>query len=131
MDIQKQTGFTIVELIVSIVLIAASVPVMTGLVNLLGSLNDRSRDMASIHALTEHKSEALRSAGFSSLSNGTTAFTDELPQSVGLPRSATYTISSVSASLKQVDFAVSYNDHGTTRNLTYRTYIGELGVGQY
>lgn len=131
MHTQTQNGFTIAELIVSITLLALSVPVMASLVNLLSSLNDRSRDMAALHALTEHKVEALRSMGFSALTNGTTTFTNELPASVAAPRSATYTISSASSSLKEVNIAISYNDHGATRTLNYRTYIGELGVGQY
>jgi prepilin-type N-terminal cleavage/methylation domain-containing protein len=127
----KQSGFTIVELVVTIVILALSVPVMASLVNLLSSLNDRARDMAQIHALTEHKIEALRSMGFTTLTNGTTNFTSELSSSIAAPRSATYTISSASSSVKQIDVSVSYNDHGTTRTLSYRTYIGELGVGQY
>lgn len=127
----NQQGFTIIELVVTIVLLGAAVPFMASLVNLLGSLNDRSRDMASIHALTEHKVEALRSTGFSGLNNGTVDFTNELPASVAAPRSAQYIVSSVDSSLKQIQVDVSYNDHGTPRSLNYRTYVGELGVGQY
>jgi prepilin-type N-terminal cleavage/methylation domain-containing protein len=131
MRTQKQSGFTIVELIVTIVILALSVPVMASLVSMLSSLNDRARDMAQIHALTEYKIEALRSIGFSGLTNGTTSFASELPSTIATPRSASYTISSHSTSMKQVDLTVSYNDHGATRSFSYRTYIGELGVGQY
>lgn len=128
---QNNLGFTVTELLVTVVVFAITIPVLASLVGLLDSMNDRARDMAAIHALVEHKVEALRSIGFVGISDGTTDFTNELPATVTQPRSATYTISSVNAALKQVDFAVSYNDHGTTRELNYRTYIGELGVGQY
>jgi prepilin-type N-terminal cleavage/methylation domain-containing protein len=131
MRTQKQSGFTIVELVVTMVILALAVPVMASLVSMLGSLNDRARDMAQLHALTEYKVEALRSIGFSGLTNGTTSFTSELPATIATPRSASYTISSHSTSIKQVDISISYNDHGTTRSFGYRTYIGELGVGQY
>lgn len=124
-------GFTIVELLVTITLIAISVPAIALLVDSLGGVNDRARDLASIHALVERKLETLRSIGFTGLSNGTTDFTSELPVSVAEPRSASYVISSVNDGIKQVDVTVSYYDHGKTQNLAYRTYIGELGVGQY
>lgn len=99
--------------------------------SMIDSLNDRARDRASVNALVENKVEGLRSISFVGLTDGTTDFTSELPASIGAPRSAVYTVSSVSPALKQVDVVVTYNDHGQTRTTTYRTYIGELGVGQY
>ncbi len=127
----NDTGFTIVELLITITLIAISVPAIALMVDSMGGVNDRARDLASIHALVERKVETLRSVGFTGLSDGTTTFTGELPTSVAEPRSATYTISSLNAGVKQVDIAVTYYDHGKTQSLAYTTYIGELGVGQY
>ncbi len=129
--IRKTAGFTIIELVVTIALLAIAVPVVVGLITNLGAINDRSSDLATVHALVENKVESLRSISFTGLTNGTTDFTSELSSSIGKPRSASYTISTVSTALKQVDVTVSYNDHGSTRTLRYRTYIGELGVGQY
>jgi prepilin-type N-terminal cleavage/methylation domain-containing protein len=127
----KQAGFTIVELIVTIVLIGLLVPAITMTITTLNLINDRARDLASVHALAENKVESLRSVSFTGLANGTTTFTNELPASLATPRSATYTISAASPALKQVDVSISYNDHGQNRSISYRTYIGELGVGQY
>lgn len=126
-----QSGFTIIELLVAIAVVGILVPTLAGFVNTLNRLNDRARDMSIINSLAENKIEGLRSAGFSSLSNGTTTFTSELPTTIGSPKSATYTITSPSTSLKQADITISYNDHGSTQTLTFRTYIGELGVAQY
>lgn len=131
MTSKRPAGFTIVELLVTIALLALAVPALATLINTVSAINDRARDLASIHALVEHKLESLRSISYTGLNNGTTDFTTELPATVATPRNATYTISSHSASVKQIDVSVSYNDHGETRSLTYRTYIGELGVGQY
>lgn len=128
---KKQYGFTIVELLVTITVIAILVPMIASLMSMIDALNDRARDRAAVNALVENKVESLRSISFVGLTNGTTDFTSELPASIGAPRSATYTISSVSAALKQVDVTVTFNDHGETRTATYKTYIGELGVGQY
>ena len=127
----KQTGFTIVELIVTVVLIGLLVPAITMTITTLNLINDRARDLASVHALAENKVESLRSVSFTGLANGTTTFTNELPASLATPRSATYTVSIASPALKQIDVNISYNDHGQNRTISYRTYIGELGVGQY
>ena len=127
----SQAGFTIVELLITIILLALAVPVLGSLVSMLSGVNDRARDLALIHALAENKIESLRSAGFGNLALGTTSFTSELPSSIATPRSAQYVVTSVSTPLKQVQITISYNDHGQTRTLNYRTYIGELGVGQY
>jgi prepilin-type N-terminal cleavage/methylation domain-containing protein len=124
-------GFTIVELVVSIAVFALLVPALASFLNLLSVLNDRARDTAIVNALAENKVESIRSANFVAATLGTHDFTSELPATITAPRSATYTVTSVSSSLKEVNLSVSYNDHGTTRTLTYRTYIGELGVGQY
>lgn len=128
---QRTSGFTITELLVTIAVFAILVPVFAGIVGMLDGLNDRARDLANINALVENKVESLRSISFVGISNGTTDFTAELPATISTPRSAQYTISSVTTALKQVDLTVTYNDRGTARTLTYKTYIGELGVGQY
>lgn len=129
----KASGVTIVELIVATTLIAISVPVIAGMIAVMTQLNDRAYDMTVINALAENKVESLRSKGFSGITNGTVDFTAELPATIGTPRSASYTVSdsSLGPSVKNIDINVSYNDYGTTRQTAYRTYLGELGVGQY
>jgi prepilin-type N-terminal cleavage/methylation domain-containing protein len=129
----KSLGFTIVELIVAIAVFAIIIPSIAGFLNLLGVINDRARDTATVNALVEHKVEALRSLSFVGVSDGTVDFTDELPSTIASPgtRSAEYVVTSLSASLKQIDITVSYDHLGQNRSLEYRTYLGELGVGQY
>lgn len=127
----SQDGFTIVELLVVTVIFALTVPALASMITTLDSINDRARDLSYVNALVENKAESLRSISFVGLSNGTTDFSSELPATISQPRSATYTISTVSPALKQVEMNITYNDHGRTRNLVYKTYIGELGVGQY
>ncbi|MGH7196792.1 MAG: type II secretion system protein [Candidatus Saccharimonadales bacterium] len=128
---KAELGFTITELLVTIAFFAITIPVLAGLISMLDGVNDRARDIASINGVVENKIEGLRSISFAGLTDGTTDFTNELPASIGVPRSANYTIAAVNAAIKQIDVTVIYNDHGNTRTLTYRTYIGELGVGQY
>ncbi len=127
----KQAGFTAIELLVAIAVVGILVPTLVGFVNTLNRLNDRARDMAIINALVENKVEGLRSMGYTGLSNGTTQFTNELPASIGSPKTASYTVTTPNAGIKQIDATVTYNDHGANKTISYRTYIGELGVGQY
>ncbi len=124
-------GFTIIELLMTIVVFGLVMPGLIGLVTSIDRLNDRARDLSVINSLVENKAESLRSISYTGVSNGVFDFTSELPATIGSPRTATYTISSVTSALKQVDLAITYSDHGSSKTLNYRTYIGELGVGQY
>ena len=127
----KQAGFTVVELLIAIAVVGILVPTLAGLVNTLNRLNDRARDLNIVNSLAENKTESLRSMGFTALSDGSTSFTAELPTTLGSPKSASYVISTPNTGIKQVDMTITYNDHGKTQTMRYRTYVGELGVGQY
>jgi len=127
----RASGFTIIELIVAIAVFAILVPAIATFLNMLNVLNDQAADTAIINALAENKVESLRSAKYNSLANGTTDFTNELPATIAKPRSATYQVTTPQTGLKEVNLSVTYSDHGQQKTLTYKTYIGELGVGQY
>jgi prepilin-type N-terminal cleavage/methylation domain-containing protein len=128
---QKNEGFTLVELIVAISILAIYVGTVTGLIITNSRLAQRTRDLATTNSFVENKIEALRSAGYLSLSDGATDITSELPSELRSPRTASQTISSVSTSVKQIAISLTYNDVGTQRTYNYKTYVGELGVGQY
>jgi prepilin-type N-terminal cleavage/methylation domain-containing protein len=126
----RQHGFTIVELMVTIVLAGIIIPAVAIALNNLAVTNKLARDQALTNALVQNKTELLRSKGYNALALGTTAFTSELPITIGTPRSATYTISTPSTGIKQINIDVSFTEYHTTKTLSYRTYISELGVGQ-
>ena len=128
---KSSQGFTVIELLISIAVVGILVPSLIGFVTTLNRLNDRARDYSLVNSLAENKIESLRSAGFTAIPSGTTSFNNELPVTLGSPKSASYVVTTPSTGIKQVDMTISYNDHGKTQNLQYRTYVGELGVGQY
>ena len=128
---QRTSGFTVVELVVAITVFALLIPAIASFLNLLSALNDRARDTAIVNALAENKVESLRSAKFVAVTTGSHDFSNELPVTISKPRTATYVVSTVNSALKEINVSVTYNDHGTNKTLSYRTYIGELGVGQY
>lgn len=93
-------------------------------------LGGKGRNLVLSNSFIEGKIEALRSIGYNGLSDGTTDIAGELPSELSQPRSASLQISSPGAGLKQIDVTITYSDQGTNRSYSYRTFIGELGVGQ-
>jgi prepilin-type N-terminal cleavage/methylation domain-containing protein len=123
-------GFTIVELVVTIVIMGIIIPAVAIALTNLTIVDYQARDLALANFIAQNRVETLRSAGYNSLSNGTTSFTAQLPNTMGSPKSASYTVSTPQAGIKQVDVAISYTEYKKTKNISYRTYISELGVGQ-
>ena len=130
MNKKCQKGFTIVELVVAIVVTGIILPSIAVALNNLTAINHRARDLALANTIAQNKVEELRSIGYNSVNNGTVDFSNELSASMGAPRSASYSVSAPVTGEKQIDINISYTDYGVARNLTYRTYISELGVGQ-
>lgn len=130
-QIKPQAGFTIVELIIAMVVGSIFAATMTVLVINQARLSESSRDLTLSNSYAETKIEALRSAGYNNLSNGTTDITSELPNELNEPRSGSQVISDFTTGIKQVDISITYSDQGTAKTSEYRTFVGELGVGQY
>ena len=126
----RQNGFTIVELIITIVIMGFIIPAVAIGLTILAVINNRSRDLVLANMVAQNKVEILRGAGYNSINTGTITFTSELPNSLGSPKSASYTVTTPQTGVKQIDVNISYTEYKNTRNVAYRTYIGELGVGQ-
>jgi type II secretory pathway pseudopilin PulG len=126
----SQSGFTIVELVVTIIVAGIIIPAVAVALTNLAVVNKVARDKALANMIVQNKVETLRSAGYNTLSGGTTSFATELPSTIGSPRSASYTVSSPTTGVKQIDINMSFTEYHITKNLAYRTYISELGVGQ-
>jgi prepilin-type N-terminal cleavage/methylation domain-containing protein len=127
---KNQKGFTIVELMVTVVVAGFIIPAVAIALTNLAVINKVARDQALANMIVQNKVETLRSAGYNSLNDGTTSFVAELPNIMGSPRSASYTISTPQTGIKQVNISLSYTEYHKTKNLAYKTYVSELGVGQ-
>jgi prepilin-type N-terminal cleavage/methylation domain-containing protein len=126
-----ENGFTLVELLVSIVVGAMLLVSVNTIYTTQIYLAQSARDTFSVNSYAEGKVEALRSEGYLSLANGTNDITSELPSELNAPRSATLIISNQSTSIKKVVLNITYNQQGKIQNYSYSTFLGELGVGQY
>jgi prepilin-type N-terminal cleavage/methylation domain-containing protein len=130
---KNDIGFTLVEVIVTIVVAGIMMIGLSTTVVGIRLINARSKDAALINSVAIEKVEELRSRTFIQLDDGSYDFTNELPDTITNDRSATYTVSSVpgNASLKEIVVSINYNDFNNESTYEYKTYIGELGVGQY
>lgn len=125
----NSTGLTIVELLVAIAVAAVVTGTLSEVVTSYVHVAQRGRYLNLANSYVEAKIEALRNTGYGGLSDGTTSLTTDLPSQLPPKSTASLTISSPSAGLKQADITITYNDQGTN-SYSYTTYIGELGVGQ-
>src|SRR5436190_2054645 len=98
-----QRGFTIVELMTTVVVAGIIIPAIAIALTNLAVVNKLARDQALANMLVQNKVETLRSSGYNSLSDGATNFVSELPNTMGSPKSASYTVSSPATGEKQVD----------------------------
>lgn len=124
-------GFTIVELLVTIVVAGTLITGINTIMTTQIHLSERNRDLVLANAFAEAKIESLRSAGFLGLSDGTTNITTELPAELKAPRSGSVFISAFATDVKRAVVTITYNDQGAARTHSYTTLVGELGVGQY
>lgn len=130
MEERNVSGFSLVELILSITVGVLFITSLTQIVNNYVSLGQKSRNVVLANSYVEGKIESLRNIGYNGLNIGTTDLSGELPVQLPTPRSASMTLTSLSGGLKQADISVSYNDKGKTQTYSYTAYIGELSVVQ-
>jgi len=122
-------GFTILELVVTIALIGLIIPTIFLTTNSLLVINKRSRNIALVNIAAENKIESLRSSGYNSIANGVSSFTNELPNELSKPKSATLNVVTAGGK-KTIDITISFQDANKQRSVQYKTYISETGVGQ-
>lgn len=127
---KSSDGFSIIELIIAIVVGVTFIGSMNLIVDNYNNLSRRTRNLVLANSFADGKAEELRNDGYNSLSIGNTDISSQLPTQLPTPDSSSLTISQAQPGLKQVDILITYNDQGITRTYSYRTYIGELGVGQ-
>lgn len=127
---KQSSGYTIVELLVSIAVAGVLFGTLSEVVTSYVHTAQRGRYLNLANSYVEAEVESLRNTGYNGIALGTTNLTSNLSTQLPPNRSASLTVSSPSAGIKQADITVSYNDQGKLNTYSYTTYIGELGVGQ-
>jgi type II secretory pathway pseudopilin PulG len=127
----KQTGFTIPELMVTIVFMGFAFIGVTELYLSIQRVQEETAytQIASHAAQTEI--ESLRNDNYNSLTVGQNVdFSSALPSNLPQPRSGTVVVSSPTSGLIRVDATVSYTDHGTQHQVELSSLIGIIGISQ-
>jgi hypothetical protein len=123
-------GFTIVELVLSIVVGVIFVGLIQVSVGSYMHISQKGRDLSLANSYVEGKVESLRNLGYNSLGIGTTSLTSELPTELNSPKSGSLVVTDLGNGIKKAVVNISYSDQGASRSYSYTTYVGELGVGQ-
>jgi len=129
LTVRGDGGFTLVELLLTIVVLGIVITSLGGLFYITQILEVQSQhlDLATRAARTEI--EDLRNAGYDTLTPGDTInFTSSLPTELPPSRSGTVTISQPASGLRRVDVTVSYTDYGQPETVTLSSDIGIIGI---
>lgn len=127
----SQAGFTLVELLITIIVLSIVITSLGGLYYLMQISEVRSQhyDIAVRAARTEI--EDLRNNGYGSLTPGSTInFTASLPSTLPLDKSGTVAVSQPLADLRRVDVTITYTDYGKLQTVELSSDIGVIGLGQ-
>jgi prepilin-type N-terminal cleavage/methylation domain-containing protein len=126
-----ESGFTLVELIVTIVVLGIVMVSLAGMYDLMqiASVQAQHYDIAVRAARTEI--EDLRNNGYTSLTPGNNIdFTANLPTALPHNKTGTVIVSQPLDDLRRVDVTIAYTDYGKARTVELSSNIGVIGLSQ-
>lgn len=128
--IKRTGGFTMVELIVTIVIIGLVILAVTSLFIAIGASQRNTLLLESATRAAEQEIESLRNNNYSLLVAGETIdFTANLPQVLPPPRNGTAVIEEPVPGIKRVDVTINYRDGSKDRTVKLSSLIGQIGIG--
>jgi prepilin-type N-terminal cleavage/methylation domain-containing protein len=126
-----QNGFTLVELLLTIIVLGIAIVSIGGLYYALqiSQVQTQHLDIATRAARSEI--EDLRNNGYNSLVDGATIdFTSTLPPNLPSDKKGTVAISEPVSGLKRVDVTINYTDYGKKQSVELSSDIGVIGIGR-
>lgn len=127
----NQSGFTLVELLVTISLLGLIVIGVTNLYITISSAQRKSYHLEIATRAGEAQIESLRNAQYNNLeAGGQINFTSSLPSDLPEPRSGIVDISEPSDGIKRVDVTITYKDGSGSKTVKQSSLIGVIGIGQ-
>jgi len=127
----KQAGFTVVELLTTIILVGMTTGWLSSLFISIQNIQHQTiyADMATRAA--QREIETLRNDNYASLTPGQTInFTSQLPSRLPSGSTGTVQVSQPATDLRRVDVTVSYKADGKQRSVTLSSLIGVIGITQ-
>jgi len=127
----REGGFTLVELLVTIVVLSIIITSLGGLFYLTQITEVQSQHYDVAVRATRTEIEDLRNDGYDSLTPGTNInFTSSLPSDLPSGATGTVVVSQPIPGLIRVDVTVAYTDYGKSQTVTLSSSIGVIGIGQ-
>ena len=133
----KQSGFSTVELLMTLLIAAAFLAIFYQLYITADSVATKSSHLTSANEVTYAKLQEYENKNFQSITTpgGTTPtqvedFSASLPSSLPKPVTAVVNTAILTPTLKAVDVKTVYGSGGGQQIIEYTTYIQESGVGR-
>jgi prepilin-type N-terminal cleavage/methylation domain-containing protein len=127
---QKQAGFTIVELLVTIAIVGITTASLSSLFISIQNVQKQSTYVDTATRAAQREIETLRNDNYSSLIPGQSIdFSSQLP-SVLPHASGNVQVSQPTTDLRRVDVTVKYTADGAQRNVMLSSLIGVIGITQ-
>jgi prepilin-type N-terminal cleavage/methylation domain-containing protein len=124
-------GFTIVELLVTIVILGLSVVAVSSTFMVIQNLQKRTYYVDAATRAAQREIETLRNSNYGSLTPGQTIdFTSDLPAGLPPDSSGTVAVTQPVADLRRVDVTVQYKSEGEQKSVTLSSLIGVIGITQ-
>lgn len=127
----KQNGFTIVEILVTIVLIGITFGSISYMFIAIENVQTQTGYVDNATRAAQSEIESLRNNNYDALVSGTTInFTTTLPPGLPPGSSGSAVITEPTNGLRRVDATVTYSFGGQTRKVTLSSLIGVIGIAQ-
>lgn len=129
--VNKYSGFTIIELVVTITVTGLVVLAITGLFIGIEKTQYSALLLESATRAGEQEIESLRNNSYSTLLPGSTIdFASTLPSVLPAPRTAVVSVSQPTDGLRRLDVNITYTNRGQTKQVKLSSLIGQIGIGQ-
>lgn len=134
----NQSGFSIVELLITLVVIGVLFGAFLVTFTSIQNINKKAIDINTANALAYAKVQEYENKNFTSLPATTPVgslqqvedFGSGLPKSLEAPRVGTVTVNTVSSTLKQVVVNIQFGSGPSQRTIQYSTFIQKNGLGR-
>ena len=133
MKLGAEDGFTIIELVVTMVVLSITFMSVFSLFDTLHGINSRADHLAVATEVAQREMELYRNIPYNTIAVGTTDVTSALSSypTLGSTRSASVAVTQVDArGLKQVEVTVNYYDHAIPRKVVLDTLVAQNGINK-
>lgn len=131
LGVPSEAGFTLIELMVTIIVLGIVISSLGGLYYLMQETEVRSQQFDLAVRAARSEIESLRNDGYASLTPGSNInFTSSLPSVLPSNKQGTVAISQPATGLRRVDVTVTYTSYGLPQTVELSSDIGIVGLGQ-